>query len=60
VRLAIKTQDVPLAIESLTGVEQAQGHRLDAGRVAENSFYAWLVKQPEFAEWAADRGWSPP
>src|SRR5436190_3952007 len=60
VRLALKTEDAPLAIESLTGVEQAQGSRLDAGRLAKNKSYVWLVKQPEFAEWGAERGWVAP
>lgn len=60
VRLAIETADAPLAIESLTGVEQAQGRRIDAARLAKNDYYAWLVQQPEFAAWAAERGWSPP
>jgi len=60
VRLALKTEDAPLAIGSLTGTEQAEGRRLDAGELAKNKYYAWLVKQPEFAEWAAERGWSPP
>jgi len=61
VRLALKTQDAPLAIQSLTGVEQAQGgKKLNAGNLAKNSEYAWLATQPEFAEWGADRGASPP
>ena len=60
VRLALRTEDAPLAIESLTGVEQAQGSRLDAARLSRNKSYAWLVEQPEFAAWATVRGWSPP
>ncbi len=61
VRLALQTKDAPLAIQSLTGVEQARGgKKLNAGSLAKNSSYAWLAKQPEFAAWGADRGWSPP
>jgi len=60
VRLALKTQDAALAIASLSGVEQAQGSRLDAGKLAKNKSYAWLVKQPEFAAWGAQRGWTQP
>jgi hypothetical protein len=59
VRLALETEDAPLAIESLNGVEEAWGSRLDAAKLAANKTYAWLTKQPEFAEWAAKRGWSP-
>ena len=59
VRLALETEDAPLAIESLNGVEEAWGSRLDPGKLAGNKAYAWLTKQPEFAEWAAQRGWSP-
>jgi hypothetical protein len=59
VRLALETEDAPLAIESLNGVEKAWGSRLDPGKLAANKTYAWLTKQPEFAVWAAERGWSP-
>lgn len=59
VRLALETEDAPLAIESLNGVEEAWGSRLDARKLAANKTYAWLTKQPEFAEWAAERGWLP-
>lgn len=60
VRLGLETRDAPLAIESLTGIEQVQGWRFDAARVAANETYAWLAQQPEFAAWAGERGWSPP
>lgn len=59
VRLALETEDAPLAIESLNGVEEAWGNRFDPGKLVANKAYAWLTKQPEFAVWAAERGWPP-
>lgn len=58
-RLALETKDAALAIESLSGVEAAQGKRLDAGRLAKNKVYAWLIQQPEWVPWATERGWTP-
>lgn len=61
VTLALATKDAPLAIASLTGVEEArQGERLDAKRLAANKSYAWLVAQPEWPAWASERGWAAP
>jgi hypothetical protein len=59
VRLALKTRNAPLAIESLIGAEQAEGRTFDAGQLAKNDLYAWLVTQPEYAVWGKERGWSP-
>ena len=55
VRIGLKTEDAPLAIESLLGVEDAQGKKLKAGWMRKNAAYAWLVTQPEFSAWAAGR-----
>lgn len=60
VRLGLRTEDAPLTIESLTAIEQMNGKPLDPARLAANKTYAWLVKQPEFIAWGAERGWSPP
>lgn len=59
VRIGLESQDAALAVASLRGVEEATGEQLDAGRLGRNKVYAWLVEQPEWAPWAAERGWSP-
>jgi tetratricopeptide (TPR) repeat protein len=57
VRIGLETQDAQLAIESLTGIEQTRGgKRFDVARLAANKTYAWLITQPEFTTWAAERG----
>lgn len=59
VRIGLLTEDAALAIASLTGVETAQAKRLDARQLAAMPYYAWLVKQPEWIAWAAERSGEP-
>lgn len=55
VRIGLLTEDAALALVSLTGVEVALGQPLDADELASLPYYAWLVQQPEWEPWAAER-----